>query len=214
MGAIGGLCMLLAVGCPQPADRGRLVGLLFATLRRVMFRIVVLCCVLGLGLSGCIAEPQEGGDLPPLAAPSPSVSPSPTGSAAPVDAKTAIAALARAYFLESNQAIRTGSTARLRALTTPNCPCDAFADGIDADWRKGRVDSPAFYTIVDVRAPMLDNANEGHVTVFYRKNRYRVLDRSGKVLVDVPDQPKTVSSSVRVRRTGAGWRVFDVIRLP
>jgi len=188
---------------------------LFATLRRVMFRIVSvwLCCVLGLGLSGCIAEPQEGGDLPPLASPSPSVSPSPTGSAAPVDAKTAIAALARAYFLERNQAIRRGSTARLRALTTPNCPCDAFADRIDADWRKGRVDSPSFYTIVDVRSPILENSTVGRVTVFYRTNRYTILDRSGKVLAEAPAESTTVSSSVRLTRTRAGWRVSDVIRL-
>ena len=178
-----------------------------------MFRIVSvwLCCV--LGLSGCIAEPQEGSDLPPLASASPSVSPSPTKSAAPVDDKTAIVALARAYYVEANLAIRTGSTARLRALSIPKCPCRAFADRIAADWRKGKVESPTYYTVVDVRTPLIEKPDTGVVTVFYRTNRYLVLAPSGKVLADVAADPVTQSSRVEMHRINDAWKVFNVVLL-
>jgi len=149
-----------------------------------------------------------------MASASPTASPSPTQTALPSDPKAALAAIGRTYYLESNAAIRTGSTVKLRALSTPDCPCNAFAAGVDADWRKGRVESPNFYTIVDVVSPMMDTATDGHVTIFYSKNSYRLVDSAGKVLINLPDQPKTVSSSVRVRRIGSGWKVFDVVRLP
>ena len=175
--------------------------------------MVWACCLLGL-TAACTTKPQEGGDPPPLASPSPTARPSPTQTALPADPKAALAAIGRAYYLERNRAVRTGDTANLRALAIPNCPCNDFADGIDADWRKGRVESPNFYTIVDVLSPMMDTATDGHVTIFYSKNSYRLVDSGGKVLINLPDQPKTVSSSVRARRIGSGWKVFDVIRLP
>lgn len=184
----------------------------FVTLPRVTCRLVLVCVCCALALTAC-SKPEEGSTLPPLPSASPSPSPSPSKSAGPVDDKAAIVALARDYYLARNQAIRTGNTASLRKLSTPNCPCKAFADRIDADWRRGRVDSPNFYTIVDVRVPILDNETAGRVTVLYRKNRYIVLSQSGQVLTDVPAESTTVSSSVRLRRTSEGWKVSDVLRL-
>ncbi len=178
----------------------------------MMYRLVLIWACCALALSACVPQAQEGSDPPPLASASPTVSPSSSKSAAPVDDKAAIVALAREYYLERNQAIRTGSTTRLRTLSTSECPCNAFADGIDADWRKGRVDSPTFYTIVDVTFSILENANTGRVTVVYRKNRYAVIAPSGKVLVNVPAEPSPLTSGVRLSRVGATWKVSDVVR--
>ncbi len=177
-----------------------------------MYRLVPIWACCALVLSACVPQAQEGSDPPPLASASPTESPSPSKSAAPVDDKTAIVALAREYYLERNQAIRTGSTLRLRVLSTPKCPCKAFADRIDADWRKGRVDSPNFYTIVDVKTAILENANSGRVTVVYRTNRYTIRSSSGQVLSELPAEPTDHSSGVRLERTITGWKVVDVIR--
>lgn len=184
----------------------------FATVRRVMHRLVLLWLCCALALSAC-TKPEEGSDLPPLASASPSGSPSPSKSATPVDAKAAIVALARAYFIEANLAIGTGNTSRLRALSIANCPCRAFANRVDADWNRGRVDSASFYTILDVRSPYFRDENTGVVTVFLRTNRYRVVDASGKVLADVAADTTTQSSSVNMSRINGAWKVANVVRL-
>jgi len=84
---------------------------------------------------------------------------------------------------------------------------------VDADWRKGRVESPGFYTVVDVRTPLFRNSTTGLVTVFYRTNRYAVVDASDKVVADVPADSKTKSSRVDMTRINGVWKVADVALL-
>ena len=187
-------------------------GRLFVTLLPVFSRVALfgMCCA--LALAGC-TKPEEGSDPPPLASASPSPSPSPTKSATPVDDKAAILALAKDYFLERNRAIRSGDTKRVRALAIPDCPCNGFIDQVDADWRKGRVDSPSFYTIIDVVSPHFRGPNTGFVTVLYRTNRYAVLDEAGGVVSESRGNPQTRSASVELRRIEGVWKVADVVRL-
>lgn len=177
-----------------------------------MYRLALVCVSCALALTAC-SKPEEGSELPPLASASPSASPSPSKSAAPVDDKAAIVALARAYYAEANLAIRTGNTARLRALSLPSCPCRAFADQVDADWRRGRVDSPNYYSVLEVRNPLLRNLTAGLVTVFFRLNRYVVVDRAGKVLTSAPADATTYSHRFDARRVNGLWRVANVARL-
>lgn len=175
-----------------------------------MYRLVVACMSCALLISAC-TDPEEGSTLPPRPTASPSSSPSPNPSA--VDAKTTIVALARAYFLEANQAITSGSTARLRESTLHDCFCHAFSDHVDADWRRGTVQSPAFYTVVDVKSPIVhDPTDSGSMTVLLRTNRYVVIDNYGKILADVPANPATQSFRVEMVRNDDVWIISDVVR--
>ncbi|MGB9376672.1 MAG: hypothetical protein WCB04_04070 [Mycobacteriales bacterium] len=131
----------------------------------------------------------------------------------PNDLKSAIPVMARAYLDERSLAIRTADSARLRALATPDCPCQAFADRIDADWHRGRVDAPNFYAIERLGVVILTSKTTGHVTVFYRSHGYRVIDAQGRVLVNVPPDSKTESTVVHVGKFGSAWRVFRVVNI-
>lgn len=175
-----------------------------------MIRRVALfwvCCA--LALAGC-SKAKQPSTLPPLpsASPSPSASPTPPK---PTDAKASVTALARTYFAESNVAIRTGDTKALRALSVKGCPCDEFANFVDAEWKRGTVPVPEYYTVTKVDTPVLRGPTVGLVSVVYRTNRYRVVDKSGHVIVDLPPAPEE-SATVECRQIAGVWKVADVVR--
>ncbi len=167
-----------------------------------------MCCL--IAVTGC-TKPKQPGTLPPLSSASPSPSTSPS-AAKPADAKAAIVALAKAYYDESNTAIRTGSTKTLREISVPGCPCNGFADQVDADWKRGTVPVSRYYTVIRVDKPVLRSPTVGLVSLVYRTNDYKVIDKTGHAVVNIPVDPKLKSSIVECHRTTGGWKVADVVR--
>ncbi len=182
----------------------------------VIYRLGLVwgCC--GLALAAC-TKPHQGGSLPPAPRPTASASasptPSPTQSTTPAGDRAAIVALARRYYAESNVAIVSGRTSALRDLVIAGCPCNGFADRVEADWRKGRVVSPRYYAVVSVGPAILRTSTAASVTVFYRVSAYAVFDRTGARIQFVPADGQTHSASVECAKVGAQWKVTDVIRL-
>lgn len=180
--------------------------------------LVWVCC--GLVLAAC-TKPHQGGTLPPAprpsasaaASPTPSPTPSPTHSATPVGAKAAIIALAKRYYAERNNAIRTGDTSDLRALMIDGCPCAKFADHVDADWKRGTVPVRNFYHVTEVTAPFLRSATQAFVSVFFTTSEYKVVGPSGQVLVDISANPSLRSNTVECHLINGEWKVTDVVRV-
>ncbi|MDQ6873643.1 MAG: hypothetical protein M3042_01065 [Actinomycetota bacterium] len=170
------------------------------------------CCA--LALAAC-TKPHQGGTLPP-ARPSASAvaspTPSPTHSSTPAGDKVAIVALAKQYYAESNAAIRTGDTSGLRALMIDGCPCAKFADHVDADWKRGTVPVLGYYHVTEVAAPVLRSAAQAFVSVLFTTSEYKVLSRTGAVLVDIPEDRSLGSNTLECRLVEGKWKVIDVVR--
>ena len=165
-------------------------------------------------LSGCTAQAGKPSTLPPL--PSPSTSPAPSPTPSPSVAPTPrphgtdvqqIAALARGYYEESNRAIRTGDTARLRLMSTGNCECLAFATNLERVWKNGKVISPIYYRISGVARPTVTSATAGFATVLYSLNKAVYLDRAGKVTQTFPADKRPQSASLDFVKINGVWKV-------
>ncbi len=167
-------------------------------------------------LSGCTAQAGKPSTLPPLpsplasptpsppAAPSPSASPSPRPHGTDVQQ---IAALARDYFAESNRAVSTGNTARLRSLVAPTCQCLAAITNIERVWKGGRAVSSTYYVINGVARPTITSPSAGFATVLYRRNKAVFVDKAGKTLQTFAADQSPQSASVDMIKRDGSWKV-------
>lgn len=176
--------------------------------------LVWVCCA--LVLAGC-TKPRQGGTLPPAPRPSASAAasptPSPTHSFTPAGAKAAVIALAKQYYAESNNAIRTGDTSDLRALMIDGCPCAKFADHVEADWKRGTVPVPNFYHVTEVAPPFLESSAHAFVSVIFTTSEYKVVGPSGQALVAIPANPSLRSNTLECHLIDGEWKVTDVVRV-
>ena len=174
--------------------------------------------VVGLALLGVIlllpdrffggidAEPS---DLPPLPSPSassPAPLPQPTGT----DVQQ-IKALAWDYFEERNRALNTGDTARLRAMSTPDCNCLAFAKYVEDKWKNGRIEAPGYYNLQEVTYPTARTPTTGFANIVYTLGAEVHIDASGH-RNSAPANPKIHSSSLEFRKIDGIWKVSEVLR--
>jgi hypothetical protein len=185
-------------------------------------KIVVLSAGLCLLLGACAAGPGEPSALPAPAkggtalsaspthrlTPSPSSSrseapplPIPTGT----DLQQAIAT-AKLYYAESNRAINTGDTSRLRAMSTRDCPCLAIVNNIDEVWKDGSIRAPQYYTVTSLGSTAV---NPDRVTAVINAETH--FDRRGKRISFTPAQ-RGLRSVFMLEKQNSRWTVYDLQR--
>jgi len=96
-----------------------------------------------------------------------------------------VIALAREYFEESARAGQTGDTKRLRSLSTTDCPCVRFIQGIEEAYEEGRLDG---FGYADVHVKRVDMTTGIKVaTVYADTPRHRFVPNSGPAQ-SIPDR--------------------------
>ncbi len=109
--------------------------------------------------------------------------------------------------MERNRAIRTGDTTGIRALSTGDCQCVAFAANIEKLWKQGSVDCPIYYVVRRVAAPRITSATTGFATVVYTRNAAKYRDSQGKVTQSFAADRATQSSSLDFVKLSGIWKV-------
>ncbi|MCA1702738.1 MAG: hypothetical protein LC808_05495 [Actinobacteria bacterium] len=162
-------------------------------------------------VSGCVQEAQEGGTLPPLASPtvSPSASPSPTPTGSDPEQ---IIALSKDYFAETNKALNSGDTTRLRSLFVPGCTsCKKSAAYIERHWAAGSIKAPGYWQVQQVSEALVVSPNNGHSNVVFTTGKEVRLDASGRTIKVNPANPKPAAASMSFVKVNGRWKVSRIV---
>jgi len=123
-----------------------------------------------------------------------------------------IVALARDYFMERTRALNSGSTRRLRSMSTPDCRCLAFAKSVEDSWAKGRVQAPGYYKIRQIARPTVTSSSAAFATAIYTTGSGKEFDSLGRVITTYAADDRIESASIDFTRVSGTWKVANVVR--
>ena len=169
--------------------------------------LAVLAALISLGAVGCSGGSDSPQSLPPI-----STTPAPSqSSAAPQSPKAAAVAVVREYFRLINNLEHDMNADAFIAITTPDCPCRAFARDIRKTAGKGQ----HFFGHIHVTntTPAVDSPRQVEVLASYNSGHGGTADAEGHVLFRGPRRTG-VTERFYVRLASGKWRVsqIDIVR--
>jgi hypothetical protein len=144
----------------------------------VLLRSLVIA-VLALGAIGCSDDPEKPGTIPTPRPTESSTASTPTPT--PVEAQ--VEAAMTAYLAAANDALVSGNTSRMEALSDPRCPCRALARKLRRVYGSGGRYEGAEYSIRTLKVHDI-HGRAALAEVRADIAPYKVLNGSDKVTED------------------------------
>lgn len=123
--------------------------------------------------------------------------------------EAAVEAAVRHYFAVANEAVKTGGTVQLEALSLSGCPCRALVEDINSVYANGRAETSGF----DVSSVLVTEVqgSTAAAEVRYIVPPYKVLDQQGRTIQEVSlyDGNEYIS----LVRVGSSWLLGNTFNL-